>query len=332
MRRLLLYEFLHADADAFAAADRGMLSEGRAMLQALLADAAGLFDVSTVVLLCRTAEQSLSVHVPTGCELSQCPHLSPLDALVALATDCDFVLPVAPECDGALLSVARALQPLACTTLLPPLSVVEICSDKLRTRDMFCSSSVPMIECGSVWRRSSGPRHSDSGTIYKPRRGAGCEGIQRGRLPLTADPQDYFSQPFVRGRSLSVGVLSGPAGYELLPVAEQSISWRGSRPKYDGGKIPADIPDQVRAQITAVAEQVLRQIDGFTGYLGIDFLLADADGKVFLNEINPRVCTSYVGYRQMLEFNQLAVMLGDAAVTPHRSSSRSIRFRADGAS
>ncbi len=329
MRRLLLFEFLHADSDAFVTAADRMRSEGRAMLQAVLTDAVALPDLSVTVLLCEAAQAALN-SLPAGCELLGCRDLSPLDALASAAGDFDFVLPVVPECDGLLLRVAQTLQPLKCTTLLPSLSVVETCSDKLRTWDAFCSSLIPMIECMSACCDSSKSGFSDPGAIFKPRRGAGCEGIQRGQLPTTANPQDYIRQPFIKGSSLSIGVLSSPGGIQLLPVARQDIIWQGVWPKYNGGTIPADISCEMEARVTSIAEYVMQQIGRFTGYLGMDFLVVEADGMVFLNEINPRVCTSYVGYRQLLEFNPLGVLLGYPAGPVRRAASRSISFRSDG--
>ena len=320
---------MHADSDAFVAAADGMRSEGRAMLQALLTDAVALQDLSVTVLLCEAAQESLS-GFSVGCELLDCRGLSLLDAVASVAGAFDFVLPVVPECDGLLLSVAQVLQPLKCSTLLPPLSVVEICSDKLRTWDTFCSSSIPMLKCRPACFDASKTGFSDPCMIFKPRHGAGCEGIQRGHLPRTADPQDYICQSFVEGSSVSVGALSGPGGFQLLPAVQQNIIWQGVCPKYTGGTIPADISGHVEASVIKIAGDVIQQIGRFTGYLGMDFLIVEADGTVFLNEINPRMCTSYVGYRQLPDFNPLGVLLGDSVRGMRHAVPRSISFRSDG--
>jgi predicted ATP-grasp superfamily ATP-dependent carboligase len=326
LHRLLIFEVLHASAEEFARASPAMRCEGRAMLDALLTDAVALDDIVVSVLLCEPALATLDMKL-ASVQLCRCPdQASWPDELVRAARDCDFVLPVAPECDGLLLRAAQSLHPLSCTTLLPSVSTVETCSDKWKTWKLFGSSDTPMVECSPVGSESTDARFWDPQLVYKPRFGAGCDGIRRGRLPSTADPQDYIRQSTIPGHSLSVGVLGGPRGVEILPVAEQRIVWNEDEPRYSGGSIPADIPHEIAARVSTIARHVIERIGHFRGYIGMDFLVSRNDGTIYLNEINPRVCTSYLGYRQLLPINPLELLLNEVVCPPLASNPAPITF------
>jgi predicted ATP-grasp superfamily ATP-dependent carboligase len=203
---------------------------------------------------------------------------------------------------------------------------VEQCSDKFLTWNTFASDAIPMLQCDAVATEAANRQYRDQSLIFKPRFGAGCGEIQRGNLPLKSDPSSYIQQLWVDGESLSVGVLSGCNGFCILPVARQDVIWQNDHPVYRGGTIPANLGNDIAEQITAIAEQVMQQIGSFSGYLGLDFLVAETDNAVFLNEINSRLSTSYIGYRQLLETNPLELLLGRTSDVTRSDDSQPISF------
>ena len=306
-----------------------MRCEGRAMLEALLMDAVALDDTAVSVLLCEPGLRTFDT-TPDTVRLHRCADQADwADELVGAARDCDFVLPVAPECDGLLLRAAQTLHPLSCTTLLPSISTVEICSDKWKTWEVFGCSEIPMVECSPVGSESAETDVGDPQWVYKPRLGAGCDGICRGRLPLTAEPQDYIRQATISGHSLSVAVLGGPGEEKILPVAQQRIVWNDDKPRYSGGSIPAEISQETAARVLTIVRNVIERIGHFQGYIGMDFLVSRNDGTVYLNEINPRVCTSYLGYRQLFSVNPLKLLLNEDQSPALVSSVVPITFEID---
>lgn len=326
MDQLLLFEYLHADRVEFECAGDNIRSEAGLMLQSLLADAVALDGIQVSVVLCDDAADTLGP-LPDNVELYRCRSRdSVLEVLVEAAVQADFVLPVAPECDSLLITVAQALRPLNCRVLLPPLATVEQCSDKLLTWNTFASDAIPMLPCDTVVTKAANSRYRDESLIFKPRFGVGCGGIQRGNLPLESDPADYIQQPWIDGESVSVGVLSGCNGFCSLPVARQNVIWQNDQPIYRGGTIPANLGNGIAEQITAIAEQVMQQIGSFSGYLGLDFLVVETDNAVFLNEVNSRLSTSYIGYRQLLETNPLEVLLGRKSDVIRNEDSEPISF------
>ena len=325
MTRLLVFEYLHAAPAMFRCAGTTMRSEGRAMLEALLEDARCLSDSDVSCLLCEEAAQRLSAEVTAGVSMKFCRDGDDVLAqLCQAAGAADIVVPVAPETDELLLRVAEVLEETNAKVLLPPTSVIRYCSDKLRTWEKFSAAGVAVVPTAPM---TDAPPGADD--VVKHRLGAGCEGIFRGKMPTDGRPEDYILQPWIGGCPLSVGVLANAEGNCVLPPTEQRIRWDNGTPRYRGGIIPADVSESMLTQARRIADRVLIQVGSFSGYLGID-LIATTDGIVLLNEINPRLCTSYIGYRRLLPINPLDVMLGTLRAGDVQTDEGSVEFTADG--
>ena len=171
-------------------------------------------------------------------------------------------------------------------------------------------------------------------------------------------------QPFIPGRTLSFAALfdldSGCLNH-LLPVAEQQLTDDG-RLQYRGGTVPASNVDHTAivslVNRTIAAPDILSggrtSLDSATaerkttpseetrvipndplapllrGYVGFDFIILDSSPtEPILVEINPRLTTSYVGYRWLCRQNLAAAMLGNNP-GPLEWADKPIAFDADG--
>ena len=76
---------------------------------------------------------------------------------------------------------------------------------------------------------------------------------------------------------------------------------------YRGGEVPLAHPMAARA--LTVAQSAVRLIPGLAGYIGVDLILTP--DEALLIEINPRLTTSYIGLRQVIDLN-LAQAIWDA--------------------
>jgi len=165
--------------------------------------------------------------------------------------------------------------------------------------------------------------------VLKPRDGCGCGGVQLlclSREQLAAvrleseSVQDgvlsecytWLLQPLQSGRHCSAALIGrGDLGVVLLPAGEQCIECDSGRFRYTGGSLPAG--DELQQAVLVSLRQLAVLLGGFRGWLGVDFVFVEG-GELQIVEINPRLCTSYAGYRLLAETSLAGVLCGDFAV------------------
>ena len=354
--RVLVAEFLLASSDASRLAAPSMLEEAEAMLNAVVTDIARLPDVNVTVLLSgETATRFAESHIFCAAHgrnsiLIQRSELVP-DRLPSILRDesqqvaFDAVLLIAPECDGVLVSLLKAVQESE-TSLIRSLNVewrlAEIFADK-RTTDVWLQqhaiATIPtrtIDDTAADLLRGTLPKNSarqevtdihrsniDHLVVLKPRDGAGAESVrvvhlnhqQFQGLPQQCSENDrWILQPFIRGVACSVGFIGGGerGSTIILPPARQDIRLTDGEVSYHGGQIPCN--PAIASRITPVAERIAVALGAFHGYVGADLLVDlsapnDSEGSVRVVEVNPRLCTSYVGYQALAEDNLAAWIL-----------------------
>jgi predicted ATP-grasp superfamily ATP-dependent carboligase len=220
------------------------------------------------------------------------------------AADAAYV--IAPELDGELLRRVTAAQALNHRCLNASISAVDLCGDKWEFFRHCRQGGLPTIETELL--RGSSDSQLDWPRVAKLRFGAGSQRMQL----LTPDlewPQcdqtdrhsELLLQPYVSGFAISVAALVGPdQRYELFPVADQFISPQRSF-EYSGGRVPSQWDSAVVRQL---AGRVMESIPGLSGYVGIDLLIPDSNPtQPIVVEVNPRLTTSYIGYRTLCQEN-----------------------------
>ena len=334
------------------------------MLSALVQDLQNLDDVQPVVLMAREAARGFS---SLGCwdsrtEIIICD-TSPLKWLLNPTRDPSAfaaTLIVAPESDGVLASLLRQLQTgawAATRSLNISWTLAEIFSDKFRTCQWlqergFVTPETKTIDFAAVEQLlanvSSLASNDDSRApgidwcIVKPRDGVGSESVYRVplsfeqffRQPRSCGPCDpWIVQPLVSGVACSVGLIGGGSGLaaQILPAGQQEIMRDGSQLKYVGGLVPCAAELQPAA--IGVAQALAAALGPFSGYLGADLVVGhDASGNSVANviEINPRLCTSYVGYRAIATGNLAGALIQTSPPVPLHWKSSTVRFDSAG--
>jgi len=358
--RVLIAEFLLANSDASRCAAPSMMEEADAMLRAVVADFARLPDVDVTVMLsayaaarfsefplCPAADGRNSILIQRG-------ELEP-DRLPSVLRDVsqqvafDAVLLIAPECDGVLVSLLKAVQESktsAITSAIRSLNIdwrlAKILADKRTTDAWLRQHSIATIQTRTIddtiaesLRRTfpqiparetvTGTERSiiDQLAVLKPRDGAGADSVrvvqfnhrQFQDLPQQCSEHDrWILQPLMPGIACSVGFIGGGEHRPtiILPPARQDIRVTDGEVSYHGGQIPCQ--SAIASRIAPVAKKVATALGSFHGYVGADLLVdrtvpEDSEGSVRVVEINPRFCTSYVGYRALTEDNLAAWML-----------------------
>jgi predicted ATP-grasp superfamily ATP-dependent carboligase len=243
-----------------------------------------------------------------------------LQAMLLLASDCDWSMVIAPEIDGILSESVEFLLENNCPVLAPSNDAIALTSNKLQLANHWrehgvrtpATSDREPSECEAfplVWKPRDGAGSTDTFLLQS------AFDLARARAERqTAMAQDpMILQEYVEGTSASVAILCGPLGNVPLVPAYQLLS-RDGRFKYQGGELP--IPSELAARAVGLARRAVDCVTGLLGYIGVDLVLGEDADRDYAIEINPRLTTSYVGLRALADFNIAEAVLRTAKGQP----------------
>jgi hypothetical protein len=321
--RIFLSEYLTCGAFTDAGNGRSSLAvEGAAMIRTLAADAAAVPGWHVTV----TWDATLDPFGVPGVEVL--PVRTPSeeqDLFGRLAAEADVTFVIAPEFDGLLEARSRMISEVGGRSVGSTSDAIALCGDKLALAEQLARCNIPTIgtrHCDFTELAELVENSPQDGFIVKPRFGAGAVGLFRIRnrselaeaRQACATDQPFgepLVQPFMRGLSLSAAGIVSPIGVELFPVARQQVVGE-HRLEYAGGSLPAATGHD--EAVADVARLALAAVPGLRGYVGVDLLLPAVDngfGLPIVIEINPRLTTSYLGYRLLAAEN-----LAERLLTP----------------
>ncbi len=252
----------------------------------------------------------------------------------------DVVWIIAPEFDEILSSRTLRAIDWGAKVVGPDLATIQLTADKWRLFEFLNELSLPTIPT-SLLESDLSPPPYELPCIIKHRFGAGGLGMQYLKqleewLVALSDTQekngDFVVQPFVFGTLLSTVVLFSSERREIFPIGKQHISWKSGY-EYQGGMLPAELNAKVTRSIQKLLERVCDALPGLTGYIGVDLLLPDSHPRQpLIVEINPRLTTSYTGYRYFTHDNLAERIVDSETKFPPLSwdSWGRVQFLADG--
>ena len=207
--------------------------------------------------------------------------------LCDLAAGVDQILIIAPESDGILTQCYHWLEAFSDKWFGGPLPWIELASDKNRMQDYLDANGIAVppsdMQSGQKW-------------VAKPTQGAGSDDVRvfsgEDRKTEFRDRQKWRVEQYIQGKSVSVSIIDVGGNRCFLPPTGQIFDTRSDRAigSYIGAEHPLN-DDQAR-RATALAKQTVEVLPTFSGYIGIDMILADSGSDVVI-EINPRMTMSY---------------------------------------
>ncbi len=331
-RRIVVFEYFSARP---AGSDPPSLRRaGRAILRAVSRD------------LARTPGITVTV-VP--------PSARPRDAFRRALRGADAALVVAPETGGILTRLLRVAIERRVPLLGPGPRAARLASDKLATLRLLERAGVPAPRCARLRIPSAaGLRGRRRPFVLKPRDGCGAEGVSivwaageigaALRRARAATRRDLLVEEHLPGTPASVSVLvePGPAAgaggrsrgrrIRVLALGRQRVAGR-SAVRYLGGELPWRPARARRAIGTAVrAVAALDRAAGdLRGFVGVDLIVGPHGAHVL--EINPRLTSSYLGLRRVLEPAPAALLCASVLGPRARGRLRAkgpVRFDASG--
>ena len=331
--RLFISEYICSGALTGEDLPSSLAVEGQAMRDSVIEDFADLPDVEVVT----TCDE----RVPTPRAVDSIPVSSPEDEIRVfqqLAEKCDATYIIAPEFDGILSHRCENVEAFSPRPLNCMRTSVELASDKLLLATHLHAAGVHTIPT-KEWFAGEVPEEFPC--VIKPRDGAGSQGTflchntadwnaMMGALGSSESTGSRIIQPYMPGRALSVAAIVDPEtgqASHLFPVAEQHLSGDGKF-RYEGGSIPAD--GIVSEAIAEIIHATSIALPGLRGYVGFDLILPRDGQEPVLVEVNPRLTTSYVGYRQLTSTNLAGLILNPQTDKSIDWISDPVTFRHDG--
>ncbi len=264
-------------------------------------------------------------------------HVYPLDSTAggaswleqwnAMAKACDLAIVIAPELDDQLTRIVGQLRLSGATVLAPSVSFLRATSDKLTTAKLLSQANIthPPTQTLTEYRATDRSKRQDASSslrsemplTLKRRDGAGCADMmifadwERLERWLSIHPslyltgEDWLVQEWLPGRPASMAIIAGQE-WRIVGAVEQNLQcdtanqdgW--SSVSYLGGRGPLQgITDEILEQLARGVQQALP--DKAVGWIGVDFLVPSDPAQLrdyVVVEINPRLTTSYLGYRK----------------------------------
>lgn len=233
----------------------------------------------------------------------------------------DACLPVAPEEDLILYEITKILEKNQVETIGSSSDAVLACSDKFETYNLL-KDDLPLIETEKVFfsRLKDYKNIFSNGKtmLVKPADGVSCSGVQvvqsyadfikaSAHLKRTTSLPYFLLQDLMEGKSTSASILSTGKRATPLSLNLQNIGFNQGNLIYNGGEVPYE--HNLSDDAKDIAKKAVESIGGLKGYVGVDLLLDEDHDEIYILEINPRLTTSYVALRRLLNFN-----LGEAII------------------
>jgi predicted ATP-grasp superfamily ATP-dependent carboligase len=290
-RRVLVYEFASGGGFGAAAAPLAILAEGRAMRDAVCMDLAQLRGIE----LCAACADATPP--PAGRAVVAERGEAAADFLRRTAATVDAVWLIAPESQGIALALTRLLEDSGCAIIGCASAAVAPASSKTRTLACLAAAGIATVP---TWPLATAPLTSRETWVIKPDVGCGCEAMRRvsaaeARRMRAGSAADVIAQPWIEGQAMSLSLLVAGAAVELLSVNRQHIGVAADGTlSLAGISRNMDVDAATRRSLEAMARGVAAALPGLAGFVGIDFMF-DADRRIPVLEVNPRLTSAYVG-------------------------------------
>ncbi|MGV9171401.1 MAG: ATP-grasp domain-containing protein [Promethearchaeia archaeon] len=332
--KIFIFEFISGGGFNKEQIPSSLFCEGFAMLNAISADFSQLpFEVHTLL-------DERIVFLSNYLQIDQYSSVSQKDDYTAkfkkILSMCDACFIIAPEFSNILYDLTMLAKGMDKTILSVNPKGIELAGSKIKTSHMFEAYEIPTPKTVSLSPKNQNihnqlPRITKElgfPIIIKPNDGVSAESLyvleNKKKLEkflqskkYLDNNREYVVQSYHHGQDLSASLILPLIQSEKSAVDRKSILLSINRQilkfkdisvdsEYFGGSTPV-------AELKTIAEKFLNYLNRldltpFQSYIGIDFIFTD-DKKLSFIEVNPRLTTSYIGIRNVLEENPMNILL-----------------------
>ncbi|MFW9939768.1 MAG: ATP-grasp domain-containing protein [Candidatus Thorarchaeota archaeon] len=250
--------------------------------------------------------------------------------------ECDYTFIIAPESTNILYNLTNIVKNYNKTLLSTNLEGIEIGTSKIKTYNFFRKNKIttpktyliPLknhnLDLEFIFQKF---QELKKPIIIKPEDGVGAESIylfetesqienffQDFKYKIESG-RNYILQEFIKGIDLSVSLVKPATSVDsnsnspfILSINSQNITIKSPNyeSEYFGGSTPIENHEKTSIELSKLLEQI--DFSQFSGYFGID-LIRGEDSRFYFIEINPRLTTSYIGLRNILNCNPTKLIL-----------------------
>ncbi|MCW4045653.1 MAG: ATP-grasp domain-containing protein [Candidatus Bathyarchaeota archaeon] len=325
--KLLVYEFASGGGFAGNPLQPSILSEGFGMLRTIIADFKAAGYSVTTILDARLA--ALNPPLQADHTLKVTSFQQAQETLCKLCESSDAAYVIAPESNQTLRSLIASVEQTTTFSLNCRAAAVETVADKakLLARVQALGLNTPATIVANALDDIAEIKQDIRGSleypvVVKAFDGVGCAGLSVvknepqidravAKVVHESSAKCFMAQELIQGTAASVSLLV--TENDALPISlnRQNVSLKTPEESsvYNGGQVPFD--SLLKQEALAAAQTVAKAFKGLRGYVGVDLILTHE--KPVIIEVNPRLTTSYVGLRSVLDFNSAQAMI-DAVV------------------
>ena len=333
-QKIFIFEFVSGGGFNQVEIPSSLFCEGYAMLRTIIEDFKNLgFHITTLL---DSRIKFLSLYMKADIIKSVELEEDYLQKYTTCVRNSDYCFVIAPEFSNVLYNLTKIVKKNNKKLLSIDLNGIKLGASKLETYRFFIeneintpkSYSIPfngnILDLDFILQKFD---QINSSIVIKPDDGVGSELIfyfeKKDEIlhffessnKITNTNRKYILQEYIEGDPMSVSIINDQPlgklvenGPKILSINAQNLQITDPTmdSAYLGGFTPVDQFEQLKAQIDNILKGV--DLSTFKGYFGIDFV-RKVDNSLSFIEINPRLTTSYVGIRNVLEFNPMDLLL-----------------------
>jgi predicted ATP-grasp superfamily ATP-dependent carboligase len=315
--KLLVYEHISGGGCGDDQIPKNVLSEGFGMLRTIIADFKAAGHSVTTTLDPRILGLNPLLKADSIIPVSSAQEVE--EKLLEILSQVDAAYIIAPETDDLLRSLVEVVEQAGVASLNCPAEVIEKVSNKIvfskslkgygiRTPETLTFNMKDSAEgIGQIIRDKI-----NFPVVFKPSNGVSCCGLSVvknkeqvssavHKIQNETSNKEFLVEELINGTAASVSLFSidGRSVPVSLNRQEVAIETPEIASSYMGGSVPFD--SLLQNEAFDKAKRIVELFPGLRGYVGIDFILTGKE--VVAIEVNPRLTTSYIGLRRVIDFN-----------------------------
>ena len=315
--KLLVYEHLSGGGFGDNQIPKNVLCEGFGMLRTLISDFKAAGHSVTTTLDTRISGLKPPLKADSIISVSSAQEVE--EKFLEILSQVDAAYIIAPETNDLLSSLIEFVEHTGIASLNCPAKAIEAVSNKIVFRESLKRNGIfaPKTlvfniqdgaeEIGKIIRDKV-----NFPVVFKPSNGVSCYGLSvvrnKEQIPAAVrkienetSSKEFLVEELINGAAASVSLfcIDGKSVPASLNRQEVAIETPEGASSYKGGSVPFD--SLLENKAFDKAKRIIELFPDLSGYIGIDFVLTEKEAVAI--EVNPRLTTSYIGLRQVIDFN-----------------------------